>query len=318
MNYKDCGVDIDKGDYFIEKIKPFVKETYTKNVFKAVGGFAALYELDDRFLATGTDGVGTKLKLASELNKHTTIGIDLVAMSVNDILCTGATPLFFLDYLATSKLDLQIHTDVIKGIAQGCSLAECGLIGGETAEMPGMYQKGEYDLAGFCVGDIPKDKLITGANIKAGMKIYGLSSSGFHSNGYSLIRELIKHDSTEIKEQCLTPTKIYVSEIKEILKNCNVYGMAHITGGGLNNIKRINKNFGYQINFLPPMPIFMEHIIERSSLGFHDKYTTFNMGIGFAFIADNISQELMQKLNISLIGEVSNDFEGVRVFSQQI
>jgi phosphoribosylformylglycinamidine cyclo-ligase len=188
MNYKESGVDIEKGDLFIDRIKPFIKKTYTENVVSGVGGFAALYEQGDRYLASGTDGVGTKLKLATELNTHDTIGQDLVAMCVNDILCTGAKPLFFLDYLATSKLDLEVHQDVVKGIAQACSESGCALIGGETAEMPGMYKNGEYDLAGFVVGDVSKENLIDGRSIDAGMKIYAFTSSGFHSNGPSIVR----------------------------------------------------------------------------------------------------------------------------------
>tara|TARA_Y100000768_G_scaffold388777_1_gene387072 strand:- start:4304 stop:5260 length:957 start_codon:yes stop_codon:yes gene_type:complete len=318
MNYKESGVDIEKGDLFVEKIKGFVKETYTDQVKTAVGGFAALYDQGDRYLATGTDGVGTKLKLATELGIHDSIGIDLVAMSVNDVLCTGARPMFFLDYLATSKLDLEIHTEVVKGIAQGCLEAGCALVGGETAEMPGMYQAGEYDLAGFCVGDLPKDKIVEGNQIREGMKIYGLASSGFHSNGFSLVRELIKDEDQDLKAACLTPTKIYVKTIQNLMLENKIAGLAHITGGGLNNIKRMNDSFGYQLDNLPPMPAFMEKVLDKSALSPQELYTTFNMGIGFVFVCEELSKEIIQQFQAFELGHVTQAWSGVKVGSQLI
>ncbi len=319
MNYKEAGVDIEKGDLFIDRIKPFIKETYNENVISGVGGFAALYDQGDFYLATGTDGVGTKLKLATELGIHDTIGQDLVAMCANDILCTGAQSMFFLDYLATSKLDLEVHTQVVKGIAHGCKLAGCALVGGETAEMPGMYQDGEYDLAGFVVGHLPKDKVIDGSKIKPGMKIYALPSSGFHSNGYSLIRNLIKNDdSTEFKKELLTPTRIYANEVKTLMSDYQVAGIAHITGGGLNNIKRMNPSLGYDIQTLPKIPAFMQTIIKRSEMSNINTYQTFNMGMGLCFVCEDNPNLLNDFSDLICIGEVSKKFIGVRVLEETI
>ncbi|MBT4793448.1 MAG: phosphoribosylformylglycinamidine cyclo-ligase [Halobacteriovoraceae bacterium] len=318
MDYKEAGVDVEKGDLFVDKIKSFIKDTYTENVVSGVGGFAALYDQGDHYLASGTDGVGTKIKIAVELGIHDTIGQDLVAMCVNDILCTGAMPMFFLDYLASSKLDLEIHQDVVKGIAHGCKLSQCALIGGETAEMPDMYQDGEYDLAGFVVGRVEKKDYIDGSKLEDGMSIYALSSSGFHSNGYSLVRKLIQDSPRELKEKCLTPTKIYVQEVKNIMQDLEVFGMAHITGGGLNNIKRINADFGYDITSLPDLPDFMQTVTTSSKLTQTDLYQTFNMGIGFVFIlkdSDLISEKYPQLIKI---GQVNKDISGVRVLGEEI
>ena len=259
--------------------------------------------------------MGTKLKLACELNEHRTIGIDLVAMSVNDLICTGAKPLLFLDYLATSKLDLDIHTDVVRGISEGCMQASCALIGGETAEMPGMYQVGDYDLAGFCVGDVQKENVIDGSLVTDGMSIYALKSSGFHSNGYSLVRALLKDEEIELKRKCLTPTKIYVKEVLDICRENSIAAMAHITGGGLNNIKRVNPNFGYDLTHLPPMPDFMDSIIARANLNFSEMYTTFNMGLGFVLICEELTNP---PADLIKIGTVSNEFTGVRVLGHNL
>lgn len=312
MNYKEAGVDVELGDKFIDRIKPFIKKTYNDNVHTGVGGFAGLYDQGDHYLATGTDGVGTKLKLAIELGIHDSIGEDLVAMCVNDILCTGASPLFFLDYLATSKLELEIHEQVVKGIARGCQKSQCALIGGETAEMPGIYAEKDYDLAGFVVGSVSKKNLIDGKSITPGMKIYALPSSGFHSNGYSLIRKLIENSSRELKKQCLAPTKIYVEDVKTIMKASEVYGMAHITGGGLNNIKRVNESFGYTIDRLPSALDFMQEVYDLSQLDQKELYTTFNMGLGLSFIMEEISDPRSLHPELIQIGEVSQDFTGVR------
>lgn len=318
MNYQESGVDIVKGDLFVEKIKSFIRPTYNEQVTAGVGGFAALYDQGDRFLAAGTDGVGTKLKLASLLGIHDTIGIDLVAMCVNDILCTGARAMFFLDYLATSKLDLEVHGQVIKGIAEGCLQSDCALIGGETAEMPGMYQDGEYDLAGFCVGEVLKSHLIDGSKIQPGMKILAFPSSGFHSNGFSLIRKLIKLDEIELQKLCLTPTRIYAQEVRNLIEKVNVFGLAHITGGGLNNIKRINPNWGYEINQLPALPSFMDTIIARANLTLQEAYTTFNMGIGMVVITDETKKAQTLYPELIEIGAVTSKFKQVKVIDQLI
>jgi len=247
ITYKDAGVDIEKGDALVEKIKLKVKSTYGDRVRSGVGGFACLYEVGDRLLAAGTDGVGTKLALAKKLDKHDTIGIDLVAMCVNDILCTGAQPLFFMDYLATGKLDVDTANHVLDGIVEGCLQSECALIGGETAEMPGMYGNGEYDLAGFAVGEVKPADVLDGSRVNEGDVLIGLPSSGFHSNGYSLVRKLIKDDETALMQAALTPTKIYWKAIKGLLEKQLLNGVSHVTGGGLLNIPRINEGFAYQI-----------------------------------------------------------------------
>ncbi len=286
MDYKEAGVDVEKGDLFVEKIKRFIKDTYTDQVVSGVGGFAALYEIDeDRYLAAGTDGVGTKVKLAQELGIHTTIGQDLVAMCVNDVICTGARPLFFLDYLASGKLDLEVHTQLVEGIAKACKEVKCALIGGETAEMPGVYATGVYDLAGFCVGEVAKKKWLSPEKVSPGDTLIGIASSGFHSNGYSLVRKLVKDDETELKKELLTPTKLYVNLVMNLLKTQpeNVSGLAHITGGGFHNIPRMNEDLGYEITNLPTdefRPAAMNEIVKRSGMNKEKSYETFNMGIG--------------------------------------
>ena len=253
LSYRDAGVDIDAGDALVEAIKPFAKRTLRPEVLTGIGGFGALVEISTKYknpvLVSGTDGVGTKLKLAFEWNKHDTVGIDLVAMSVNDILVQGAEPLFFLDYFACGKLDVPTATEVIKGIATGCEQAGCALIGGETAEMPGMYPVGEYDLAGFAVGVVEKDRIINGAAIAAGDVVLGLASSGAHSNGYSLIRKIIERtrispdadfQGKTFREAILAPTRIYVKPMLALMQNMSVKGIAHITGGGLlENVPRV-------------------------------------------------------------------------------
>ena len=254
LTYKGAGVDIDAGDQLVENIKPFAKRTMRAEVLGTIGGFGALVEVSKKFknpvMVSGTDGVGTKLKLAFHLNKHDTVGEDLVAMSVNDILVQGAEPIFFLDYFACGKLNVAVATDVIKGIAYGCELAGCALIGGETAEMPSMYPEGEYDLAGFAVGLVEKDSVITGKSICAGDVVLGLKSSGAHSNGYSLIRKIIDRSGVDLHNaqnrqlalDLLAPTRIYVKPLLALMNAHSqiVKGMAHITGGGLTeNIPRV-------------------------------------------------------------------------------
>lgn len=281
-SYRDAGVDVERGDAFVERIKSKVARTYNDRVMAGVGGFAALYRAGGgKLLAAGTDGVGTKVKIAQHLGMHGTIGIDLVAMCVNDVICTGATPLFFLDYLATGKLDVDTGEKILDGIIDGCQQSECALIGGETAEMPGMYQSGEYDLAGFCVGEVMEQDLIDGSRIAEGDTLMALPSSGFHSNGYSLVRKLVGEHETDLLHACLTPTRIYWNAIKNLRDA--VHGMAHITGGGFANIPRMNGGFDYVIDTLPALdhlpPVFGE-IARRSQLPRAALYQTFNMGIG--------------------------------------
>src|SRR3954471_18712577 len=242
LSYRDAGVDIDAGDQLVQNIKPFAKRTLREGVLAGIGGFGALFEVPKRYrqpvLVSGTDGVGTKLKLAFELGRHDTVGIDLVAMSVNDILTLGAEPLYFLDYYACGKLDVATAAEVVKGIALGCERAGCALIGGETAEMPGMYKPGEYDLAGFAVGVVEKSRIVDGATIVAGDVLLGLASDGAHSNGYSLVRKIIDRaggieqnvDSQPLAELVLAPTRIYVKPVLALMKQVAVKGMAHITG----------------------------------------------------------------------------------------
>ncbi|MBK26233.1 MAG: phosphoribosylformylglycinamidine cyclo-ligase [Halobacteriovorax sp.] len=301
MDYKEAGVDIEKGDAFVEKIKSKVTRTYGERVLEGVGGFACLYKIDDeRILAAGTDGVGTKLMLAKQLDIHNTVGIDLVAMCTNDVLCTGAKPLFFMDYLATGKLEVDTAASVLDGIIEGCMQSKAALIGGETAEMPGMYEDGEYDLAGFCVGEINKEDLLGGDKIKPGQTIIGLASSGPHSNGFSLIRKLLKEDETDLLKLALTPTKIYEDTLRPLINNKLITSAAHITGGGLTNIARNNKNLDYVLDFLPSLdevsPIFSV-LAKRSGLENPELYRTFNMGLGLVFTTDQPEKVL------NLLGE---------------
>lgn len=323
MDYKAAGVDVEKGDLFVEKIKKFISETYTDKVVGGVGGFAALYEIDeDRFLAAGTDGVGTKVKLAQELGIHDTIGQDLVAMCVNDVICTGARPLFFLDYLASGKLDLEVHTELVKGIAKACKEVKCALIGGETAEMPGVYAEGVYDLAGFCVGEVYKEKWLKAERVEAGNTLIGIASSGFHSNGYSLVRKLIKDDEKDLKRAVLAPTKLYVNLVMELLKTQpdNIRGIAHITGGGFHNIPRMNEELGYHITNLPSddfRPVFMNEIVKRAQISKESQYETFNMGVGLV-IACRDPKALELKLKemdekYLVLGNVLSEFKELRL-----
>src|SRR2546423_6304228 len=243
-SYRDAGVDIDAGDALVEAIKPFARRTLRPEVLAGIGGFGALCELPKKYrqpvLVSGTDGVGTKLKLAFALGRHDTVGIDLVAMSANDVLVQGAEPLFFLDYFACGKLENRVAVEVVKGIARGCELAGCALIGGETAEMPGMYPAGEYDLAGFCVGVVEKERIVDGRAIVPGDALLGLASSGPHANGYSLIRKILEGARGKPPFDLLEPTRIYVKPVLALLEKLPVKGIAHITGGGLlGNVPRV-------------------------------------------------------------------------------
>ncbi len=300
LSYRDAGVDIDAGDQLVENIKPYAKRTMRPEVLGDIGGFGALVEISKKYknpvLVSGTDGVGTKLKLAFMLNRHDTVGIDLVAMSVNDILVQGAEPLYFLDYFACGKLDVAVATDVIKGIAAGCEQAGCALIGGETAEMPGMYPAGEYDLAGFAVGVVEKDQVITGKTIQPGDVVLGLASSGAHSNGYSLIRKIIERSGIDLNadfhgrtlaDVVLAPTRIYVKPLLALMACLPVKGMAHITGGGLlENIPRVlpeNLTAVLQKDSWTMPPLFSWMQQEGGVLD-TEMHRTFNCGIGMAVI----------------------------------
>ena len=332
LSYRDAGVDIDAGNKLIDMIKPFTAATKRPGVMSGLGGFGALFELPlDRYkkpvLVSGTDGVGTKLKLAHMMDKHDTIGIDLVAMCVNDIIVTGAEPLFFLDYYATGKLETEVAAKVIKGIAEGCKQAGAALTGGETAEMPGMYSEGDYDLAGFCVGIAEKDNIIDGSTIKAGDKLIGLASSGPHSNGYSLIRKVLETANADLNmpfggstlgETLLAPTKIYVKSLLELAKDVQLKGLAHITGGGLTeNLPRvmpentqalINKD-SWQI------PEVFQWLQQQANIKQSEMYRTFNCGVGMVIVVDAAEAEktiaLLEKSGESafLLGEISASAE---------
>lgn len=317
ITYKDAGVDIDKGNASVELIKPYVKATRRPEVIGGLGGFGGLFAFDkDKYekpvLISGTDGVGTKLKLAFDMNKHDTIGIDAVAMCVNDILVSGAEPLFFLDYVAVGKLEPEQFAQVVKGIADGCVQSNCALVGGETAEMPGFYKVGEYDVAGFCVGVVDQDKMIDGSKIKAGDVIFGLPSTGLHSNGFSLARKLMlevegkdlndpfQDSGKSIGEVMLEPTKIYVKSIVKLLEDCPdaVLGMAHITGGGLlENIPRVlPENVNASIDKIAwPRPAIFDALAEAGNLGDSELYKTFNMGIGYVIIVDQAQADAVAK-----------------------
>ena len=301
LSYRDAGVDIDAGDQLVENIKPFAKRTMRPEVWGGLGGFGALVEIGKKYqnpvLVSGTDGVGTKLKLAFEWDIHHTVGIDLVAMSVNDILVQGAEPLFFLDYFACGKLDVARATDVIKVIAEGCEQSGCALIGGETAEMPGMYPEGEYDLAGFAVGVVEKSKVINGHSIRPGDVVLGLASNGAHSNGYSLIRKIIERSNPDLdaefdggqtlRQAVIAPTRLYVKPILAALEKFEIKGMAHITGGGLTeNIPRVlPENCVAQIDAQSwPLPKLFQWLQQAGNVEQQEMYRTFNCGIGMAVI----------------------------------
>ena len=294
ISYKDSGVDKEEGYRTVEKIKDKVKSTYSANVMNEIGSFGALYKLGDYkkpVLVSGTDGVGTKLKIAFETGKYDTVGIDCVAMCVNDILCHGAKPLFFLDYLACGKLDSDVSSEIIKGVADGCLQAGASLIGGETAEMPGFYTVGEYDIAGFAVGAVEEDEIVNGSKIEEGDTIIAISSSGPHSNGFSLIRKLFVdlnevYENKRIWEHLLTPTKIYVKSIKKLMESVKINGMAHITGGGLiENVPRtIPEGLCANIDRkkIEIHPIFKHGYFKKVTED--ELWGTFNMGVGFIVI----------------------------------
>ncbi len=329
LTYRDAGVDIEAGERLVDRIKPFAKRTFDENVLAGIGGFGAGYMLPKGYkepvLVSGTDGVGTKLKVAQMANVHDTVGIDLVAMCVNDILTVGAKPLFFLDYFATGKLSVDTAAEVIKGIAKGCEIAGCALIGGETAEMPDFYTEGEYDLAGFVVGIVEKSRYVTGERIRPGDVILGLASSGIHSNGYSLVRKLffevlglkvddfIEELGGRVGDILLTPTRIYVRSVLSLLEEVDVKGMAHITGGGIpgnlvrvlpDGVSAVIKKESWEI------PAVFKFIEEKGNVPEEEMFRTFNMGIGFVVI---VSEEEKEKVIELLTSKGERVFEVGRI-----
>jgi phosphoribosylformylglycinamidine cyclo-ligase len=312
LSYRDAGVDIDAGDALVERIKPFAKKTLREGVMGGIGGFGALFEVSKKYkepvLVSGTDGVGTKLRLAFHLNKHDTVGQDLVAMSVNDILVQGAEPLFFLDYFACGKLDVDTAATVVKGIAEGCELAGCALIGGETAEMPGMYPDGEYDLAGFAVGAVEKSKIIDGSTIAPGDVVLGLASSGIHSNGFSLVRKIIERANPDLKadfhgrslaDTLMAPTRIYVKPLLALMEKLTVKGMAHITGGGLvENIPRVlREGLTAELDHTAwTMPPLFSWLQQHGGVADAEMHRVFNCGIGMAVIVSAAQADEAVKL----------------------
>ncbi len=339
LSYRDAGVDIDAGNELVERIRPAVKNTMRPEVLTGLGGFGALFELDlkkwkNPLLVSGTDGVGTKLMLARQLGRHDTIGIDLVAMCVNDILTSGAEPLFFLDYFATGKLLLDEAESVITGIAEGCRQAGCALIGGETAEMPGMYRDGDYDLAGFTVGAVERSQVLDGSRIETGHQLIGMASSGPHSNGYSLIRKVIEVSGaglddwlpadggeadevggTRLGDALLAPTRIYVKPVLELLKSGHIDGLAHITGGGLteNIVRVLPGNLGLTIDTRSwRRPAVFNWLQQNGGIDEQDMLRTFNCGIGMVMLARKenveglISAATGHDIECHVIGEVTD------------
>jgi phosphoribosylformylglycinamidine cyclo-ligase len=315
LTYRDSGVDIDAGNELVHRLKRIVKATHRPGVMGGLGGFGGLFDLKacgyrDPLLVASTDGVGTKLKVATELNRHDTIGIDLVAMCVNDIVVQGAEPLFFLDYFATGRLDVDCAETVIRGIAEGCRIAGCALIGGETAEMPGMYRPGDYDLAGFCVGVVERDRLIDGSRIRAGDALIGLRSNGLHSNGYSLVRGILAQtpsakeivlDGSQLGDRLLDPTHIYVRPVLDLLARYDLKGMAHITGGGLTeNVPRIlPRGLGARIDRGAwQWPGIFRWLKDAGNVADDEMLRTFNCGIGMVLVVEQaIRAEVLRDLH---------------------
>lgn len=335
INYKDAGVDVANGQKEVELIKKLVEKTQSENVLSKLGGFSGLFSLENLniknpVLVSGTDGVGTKVMLAQMMDKHDTIGIDCVAMCVNDILCQGAKPLFFLDYIACGKLVPEKMEKIVKGVADGCLQANSSLIGGETAEMPGLYKENDYDLAGFCVGIVDKEKIITGEKIKKGDHIFGLKSSGIHSNGYSLVRKIVLEKEklsldekiegldTSLGEELLKPTKIYVKEILDLLEKIEINGLSHITGGGFyENIPRmIPDGLCAKIDVRNiPLPKIFSLLEKWGELDKKDMYETFNMGVGLVFAVDKNDiekvKEIIDEDELLDLGEVIENDEKI-------
>ena len=334
LTYRDAGVDIDAGNAVVERIKPLVRRSFRPEVMGGLGGFGALFDLSGKYrepvLVSGTDGVGTKLKLAQQLGRHDTIGIDLVGMCVNDVLVQGAEPLFFLDYFATGKLDVDTVVAVVGGIARGCELAGCALIGGETAEMPDMYAPGEYDLAGFTVGAVEKSQLLDGSKVRSGDLLIGLASSGPHSNGYSLVRRIydragrpeVDLDGTALVDALMAPTTLYVKPVLGLLAAHALHAMAHVTGGGLteNIIRVVPEGLGLAIDAGSwPLPPVFDWLQREGAVADAEMWRTFNCGIGFVLVvppsaAAAIESDL-DRLGLGhwRIGEVTTGGSGDRV-----
>jgi phosphoribosylformylglycinamidine cyclo-ligase len=329
ITYKEAGVNIEEGYKSVKLIKEYAARTMSEYVLNGLGSFAGMVELPSGYekpvLVSGTDGVGTKLEIAFKNKKYDTVGIDCVAMCVNDILCHGAKPLFFLDYIACGKLEAEVASDLVKGISDGCVESGCALIGGETAEMPGFYSDGEYDMAGFAVGIADKDKIINGSKIKAGDKLIGIASSGVHSNGYSLIRKVFpdlneEFNGEEVWKTLITPTKLYVKPVLKLLESYEIKGMAHVTGGGfIENVPRMfnGGEFTAVINKDSyPLPAIFERIIEKGVDKDH-MYNTFNMGIGFVLAVNEADVSPIIKALIEMgekayeIGYVTSGGEGI-------
>ena len=324
IDYKAAGVDVEAGYKAVKLMKQHVARTADNNVIGDIGSFGGLYQLPgglkEPVLVSGTDGVGTKLKIAFSMDKHDTIGIDCVAMCANDIVCQGAKPMFFLDYLATGKLEPEKAALIVKGISDGCIQAGCALIGGETAEMPGFYSQGEYDLAGFCVGIAEKEKIITGENISFGDILIGIPSSGVHSNGFSLVRKVLGDDEESLSiysnelgmtigEELIKPTRIYVNDVLKAIDNVKIKGISHITGGGfIENIPRIlkdNLSASIDIGSYPVLPIF-DLLIKQSGISVQSAYNTFNMGIGMVMCVDKKdADKLAELVKGYIIGEIT-------------
>ena len=326
--YKKAGVDISSATAFKSKLKPLVRKSFRPEVLKDIGGFGSFFRLQknkykDPILVSSSDGVGTKLQIAKLINKHDTVGIDAVAMNVNDILCVGAEPLFFLDYIAFTKVKEEILVDLVKGINDGCIEAGCSLIGGETAQMPGMYRQGEYDIAGFCVGVVERDGIIDGSKITAGDLVIGLESSGVHSNGYSLVRKVFSRvEQKRMGKELLTPTRIYVKQVLSLLPDADIHGISHITGGAFyDKIARIlPDNINVRINKGSwNAPKIFKLIQNKGNVAEREMYHTLNMGIGMVLIvksaaAKNIIAKLASmKLKTWVIGETVNGKKGVEV-----
>ena len=333
--YQEAGVDIDKGNAFVRKIKNVIADTHQRGVLNEIGGFSSLFSIDkDKYenpvLVSSTDGVGTKLAIAKSCGKHDTIGIDLVAMCANDVIVSGAKPLFFLDYLAVGKLELDVASQIVTGIAEGCKMANCSLVGGETAEMPGLYREGDYDIAGFVTGIVDRENIIDGSDIRVGNKLIGLGSNGLHANGFSLVRKICFNDlgldvedfieefGLKLGEELLKPTRIYVQPILNVLKNYKINGMVHNTGGGFyDNIPRVLPNGCRAIidkNSFTVPPVF-PYLAAKGGVAETEMYRTFNMGIGFMVIVEekDVNDIMLQFSALGetpyLIGEVQAEAE---------
>lgn len=324
--YKSAGVDKEEGYKTVDKIKSAVAETHNKNVLNNLGSFGAFYEIGgykNPVLVSGTDGVGTKLKIALDTKKYDSIGVDCFAMCANDILCHGAKPLFFLDYLACGKLDAEVAAEIVLGMVNACKDNECALIGGETAEMPGMYQPGDYDVAGFCVGIVEKEEIIDGSKIKKGDRIIALPSSGFHSNGFSLVRKIFPNFEEEFEgkplyETLLVPTKLYYKDVFKLKNNLEISGIAHITGGGLiENVPRIIPNglCAHIDTSTIKIPSVMLELEKRGNIDRMEMFGTFNMGVGMVIVVDETLAEKVLSLidDAYLIGEIIENTEKIQL-----